>query len=430
MIWLLIGYLYLFIHRPFEIWPAIGDLRIELIYMLVTGAAWLLWPGKRLTANPSHLAVAAFGGAVLLCGVVSPWWDTCYTLLDGYWRILVFYLLIVTVVQSDRELRLIIVAYLAVMSLYMLHSAYEFQCGRYISRMGISRMVGVGTSYCDPNAFASTCLLSMVFVPAVWKMFADNRFVRYALLCFLLLGSYCILRTGSRGAFVGLVIWIGLAVAASRHRWSLAAAMIVLMPVAWFLLPPSLQNRFETIIDPSVGPKNAQYSTQGRIEGLMVGFELWGKNPLTGIGPGAWRVATGRDLESHNLYGQMVGETGTLGLLGFLGILGAYVLNLRAIRRQYAAHPHWVRDLPFSLTGSIGFAVFLLLLEGNFGHNLFRYNWPWFAAFLAAARECVDRRAREEAQAAFDGPSEPSTEDATETEEPEEAYAYFGEEPA
>jgi hypothetical protein len=40
MRWLLIGYMLLFIHRPFEVWPWLGDLHIERIYMLLTIAAW------------------------------------------------------------------------------------------------------------------------------------------------------------------------------------------------------------------------------------------------------------------------------------------------------------------------------------------------------------------------------------------------------
>ena len=47
MHWLLIGYMFLFIDRPFEVWPWLGDLRVERIYMLVTMGVWLLSPGKK-----------------------------------------------------------------------------------------------------------------------------------------------------------------------------------------------------------------------------------------------------------------------------------------------------------------------------------------------------------------------------------------------
>jgi hypothetical protein len=40
-------------------------------------------------------------------------------------------------------------------------------------------------------------------------------------------------------------------------------------------------------------------------------------------------------------------------------------------------------------------AVFLLLFMGNFGHNLFRFNWLWFGGFLIIARHCIAQRAAE-----------------------------------
>ena len=95
----------------------------------------------------------------------------------------------------------------------------------------------------------------------------------------------------------------------SRRCVAFAAAA----PLAFVALPESLQTRFETIINPEVGPKNAQESGEGRLLGLTTGFSLWAANPLNGIGPGAWRPATGSKIESHNLYGQLIGELGTLG---------------------------------------------------------------------------------------------------------------------
>ena len=59
MHWLLIGYMFLFIDRPFEVWPALGDLHVERAYMAFTLVVWAVWPGKRFLANPQHAAYAA-----------------------------------------------------------------------------------------------------------------------------------------------------------------------------------------------------------------------------------------------------------------------------------------------------------------------------------------------------------------------------------
>jgi len=142
---------------------------------------------------------------------------------------------------------------------------------------------------------------------------------------------------------------------------------------------------------------------------LEIGFELWQANPLTGIGPGAWRPATRQPIESHNLYGQLVGETGTLGAAAFVAILACFWANLRAVRRTRALFPEQRNDLLFTLSGSIGVAVFLLLFMGNFGHNLFRFTWLWYGGFLIVARYCAARRVAEwEPEEEYDGEEEPA----------------------
>src|SRR5262249_49892998 len=207
-----------------------------------------------------------------------------------------------------------------------------------------------------------------------------------------MLGILCIALTGSRGAFVCLLVWLMLAVWQSRWRSKLIMLLLPTAPLLFLALPPQLPNRFETIVNPAVGPKNARESADGRIQGFWIGMELWQKNPLAGVGPGAWREATGRKLLAHNLYGQLAGEMGTVGVLTFGGVVLAYGWNLRKIRRAYRERPEWDRDFLFYLTNSIGVAVLLLLLGGMVGHNLLRIHWVLYAAFLVAARHCVNQR--------------------------------------
>jgi O-antigen ligase len=395
MLWLLIGYIWLFIHRPFEVWPKIGELHVELIYVLMAGMFWAVAAPKKLWPNPLHVAIAGFALAVLVCCLVSPWPEQSALPLEAYFKILVFYILLVSSVRDERDLRRVILGFMVAMFLYMLHSLWEFRNGRCIFRMGITRMVGVDSSFSDPNAFASTILVSLALVPAVWTM-TQQKWLRRFLLGYVCLGLICIAFTGSRAAFVGLVLWGMVAIARSRWRWQLALAALLAAPFLWAALPEKLQNRFETIVNPEVGPRNAQQSAEGRLEGLTLGWQLWQDNPVTGIGPGTWCKATGREIQSHNLYGQLMGEMGTLGIITFGLLLIAVLANLRAMRRAYRQHPEWNKDFLYYLGQGLGTGFFLLLFEGNFGHNLFRYHWLWFAAFLVIARGCVEQRLQAE----------------------------------
>ena len=437
MIWVLIGYMFLFIHRPFEIWPTMGDIHLERIYMVGALLFAAAWPAKRWIPNWQHLAYVAFAVVIMICWFCSPWMEHGEETVENFLKILVFYVLIVLAVHDAKSLRLLLLGFLGVMAVYMLHSLREYLGGRYAYRMGFARMIGVDKAMGDPNTFAASILYTLPFVVPFWKTSGRQTRVtgeevsgesvqmmvqhspltsiesrestppalmRFFLAGYVSLSVVCIGLTGSRSAFVGLLLWGMIMVARSRWRWGLAVLALGCIPVLWGALPDSLQNRFETIVNPEVGPANARESAQNRLEGLEIGLNLWSQYPATGCGPGAWKVATGRKIESHNLFGQLLGETGTIGALAFAGILLGFWLNLRRIWRLYRQHPEWGRDFLYHISTAIGMALFLLLFEGNFGHNLFRYSWLWYGGFLIITRHCVEQRLQtEEAYASSPG---------------------------
>jgi len=413
MRWLMVGYMYLFLHRPFEIWPALGAFRLELLYALFAGTMWVMTPDKRWLPNGLHRAFLGFVVAVLVCWIASPWSASGGDVVYKYLTLLFFYMLLVTVVHDADTLRFLAQAFAIIMAVYMLHSVYEFRCGRHVHRMGITRLIGVDSTMNDPNMFGGNLLYALALWPALWVGNRSRRW-RAFLLCYFVVTVGCVGLTGSRGSFLALVFWSTVTIARSRLRWVFAVGAVATAPVLWAALPPSLQTRFETIVNPDVGPLNAKVSAEGRLEGLMLGLDLFEQNPLTGCGPGVWRMATGSKLEAHNLYGQVLGEVGLLGALPFAFIVLFFWLNVRRVKRLYRAHPEWERDFLYHFAQGLGMALLLLLLNGNFAHNLFRYTWVWYGAFLIITRYCVERRALDEANAEAtpaapeDGPTRPA----------------------
>jgi hypothetical protein len=385
MVWLLIGYMFLFIHRPFEFWTVLGDFHVERIYILGVFCYWIVYPRKRWLPNVQHKAYLCFALAVGLCWVMSPWMDQGQVVVENWFKIVFFYFLFVTVVHDERGLKHLTWGFLLVMGLYMAHSLWEYLGGRHTFRMGISRLIGIDSSQGDPNSFGASIIFALPIVSAFWNS-RPSKSLRLALLLYFALSVGCILLTGSRSAFLCLVLWGVLKIARSSYRWKALILSVVAAPIVFFALPESLQNRFETIINPEVGPENAKVSGQGRIDGLLTGFDLLSTHPLTGVGPGAWRPATGSEIESHNLLGQLVGEMGLLGLIGFSLILLGFWLNLRWMKRKSRAMPELQSTFLLNLSHAIGMGVFLMLVAGMFGHNLFRHNWLWYGGFLLIAR--------------------------------------------
>jgi O-antigen ligase len=148
-----------------------------------------------------------------------------------------------------------------------------------------------------------------------------------------------------------------------------------------------------TLIDPSVGPANAQESAEGRTKGLVDGLRVWSRSPVTGFGPNSFGKATGRGFQAHNLYGQTLGELGLLGAVALLGMLLAFALNAAEVRRL--ARIHGSKDaFPVLLSRAVSLSVLLMLVMGFGSHNLYRYTWMWFGAFQGIALHCLRLRSR------------------------------------
>lgn len=392
MIYLFMFYVYLALHRPMEIWPALEPFRIELIYFGFVCVAWLV-AGKRLTVQLPQLAILGMAMAVYLSWMLSPWAAHGEIAIKNFTFVFVFGLLLSTAVRDERSLHRLIVAFIGVLALYMLHSLWEYRNGRHTYRMGISRLIGVDLSLGDPNTFGATLVYALPFVRYLWITW-EPGWRRKLLVFYVLLSVGCIGLTGSRSSLLGLGAWATLTLLLTgRRKLPLLLGFVIVAVTGFAMLPQELQLRFTTIIDPTVGPENAKESGQGRIEGFFLGLGLWQRFPLTGCGPGAWLPATKRAIESHNLFGQTVGELGTVGLIAFVFMVGVIFGWCRKLTRLIKQNDPEPKAEPlYHLAQAIAVSTVLLLALGLFGHNLYRYNYTWYCAFLTIAVRCYQER--------------------------------------
>jgi len=394
VIWLLGGYMWLFVHRPFEVWPVLGALQVERASMAVVLTGWLLTGEFRWVRNPLNLAFVAFAIAIFLGWQESGRPDLGEKPVSDWFKIALFYLIVVSTIRDERDLKRLAIMYVATIAAYMAHSLWEYRNGRYQWTMGTVRLLGIDLTNVDPNTFAATILYSMPIALALWPQAAKAW--QHALLAgYAILSLACILLTSSRSAFVG-VCFLGVVVAlASKHRLKLVLFMAVCAPFAWQALPLDRQMRFLTLIDPSYGPENARESAEGRSKGFHDGLRLWVEHPVFGVGPGAFGVSTGTGFEAHHLYGQVLGELGTVGLVAFGWVVCAFISNALAAHRMGVQQPDLKGDFSFALVRATSLTVVLLLLMGLGGHNLYRYTWLWFGAFQAVAMHQLRRREQE-----------------------------------
>jgi O-antigen ligase len=394
--------MWLFVHRPFEVWPTLGSLYIERGYMFLMLIFWLFSP-KGWVANRIHWVTAIFSLFLLVSWLMSPYMDEmrCSGTVEDYFKVIVFYILVVTTVRDERGLKQLIILFLGAVALYMAHSFREYMCGRYEYRMGIRRMIGVDTSFGDSNAFASSLLYTVPLALSLW-MAKPSKQMRQLLAGYLLGVCICIALTGSRSAFAGMALCGLLMLMVSVRRKVLLLVLVgagglAALGLATVALPADLQNRYLTLIDSSYGPKNAEVSAHSRWDFFLECVQAWQSSPVIGHGPRSFDFLSGHKMGSHNLYGQVLCEMGTLGALVFIAYVVCFLLNWREIRRYYQRHPEQPRDFVFYLSRNMAILLVLLLVLGCAGHTLYRYNWRWFAAFQAIAVHCIRKREQEAA---------------------------------
>ncbi len=383
MIWFLVGYMWLFIHRPFEIWPELGNLYIERVYMILTIVYWALFAPKSWTSNRATWGIAAIAAAIILATIFSAHTNFDNGDVQDWLKLLAFYFLVIFSVREERELRILIVAFVVIMAVYQLHSLREYLCGRGQFDMGIWRMAGVDRTMGDANSFAASVNYAIPMLLPVLTV-AEKQWQRLALAAALCLACLCVLLSGSRTGFMGILLLACAAGLASRHRKRLMLLVMLAAPIIWFSLSERLQNRYLTLVDPSVGPRNAEASAESRQVFFWMAVDIWKQHPAFGVGPGCFSVVSGTHMQSHTLYAQTISELGTAGVFALMALTGCYIANFIEARRLYRESAR-DRGAAFCyrvvIAATIGLAQ--LLFFGFGGHNLFRSTWIWYAAFAA-----------------------------------------------
>lgn len=411
ILWMASFYMALFIIRPWEVLlPALAALRPEKMFAIIMLVAIFLSGKKQIQLTWQTITVSFFIIAIFISGqfayIPSLAWDPLYK----YLSIFIFYLVLLLVIRNPYELLFMVISYVSIMCLYLAKSQWEyFVNNRHRYTMGVPRLIGIEETFGGPNALAMSIVVSMPFAlllwrnrhiicetwPAVWQV----RFKRLLIL-YSILAVTSIILTNSRSGMVGTIVFCGVVMFGGKGvlekiKFIFIGSMI--LSLIWILMPSESKSRFKTIWDPEEGPANAQVSAEGRVEGFKAGMEMFRRHPFTGVGVGnfvPYRIqqVDGVELEAHNLPGQLLGEMGLLGAVTFLMVLGAIWGNFRNTAYCAVNQSDEVVIILRDLSRACIFSLFLLILLGLTGHNLYRFNWLWIAAFSLLALQFVQER--------------------------------------
>ncbi len=254
----------------------------------------------------------------------------------------------------------------------------------------------LGGAYSDPNDLALSIVVSIPL--CLTLLFLARNIVTKALWALLLLVmTYAVFLTGSRGGFLALsiatLVCLWEFAIRGRRRYLLAFAAllgVVVLPVASGMVFGRLKGTFDINDDASA----AYTSSQARQQLFWRSIEVTKEHPLFGVGPGNFLQISGSWHVAHNSFMQMSAEGGVPALLLYALILWSGFRNVKAVKSFARGQTQKVllaRGLQASLAGFVVGSLFATFSYEFFPYMLVAYT----TALCALARESAVRAKKE-----------------------------------
>jgi O-antigen ligase len=316
-----------------------------------------------------------------------------------------FFIFIVAIVRTERQLKWIILVFLACQAFRILEPLYLHVATGYWGDIayshvggkmtGLDRLSGAPFDVVNPNQLA---WIIVTIAPFLFYLFwQGGKIGKLLFISSAFPFLYCLLLTGSRSGLSCLVFTIlAMIMMSERKLRNFTVAAIVLIPAAIYFsgsLSTDMQTRYLSLVDSSlVGADTAQ----GRTNTLIKQLSSLSHNPLFGNGLGTSREANvnilgDRRLMTHNLYLELLQEVGIVGFAIFILFIFSLIRSLREAKRHLkergASENDWIYRLVIATQVWVAMDLFYSL--ACFGLS----SWEWYffggvsTLSLALARE-------------------------------------------
>lgn len=328
-------------------------------------------------------------------------------------RVIKFALLtffMVVMIESPRFLRLFLASFLFSVFYITQEATQGLISGSLVwQNQGIDRLHGAVPIYEHPNSLGGVAMGALPFVAFFFSR-VRSRILKLGLLIVACTSLVCVIYSGSRTAYVGLLAFLGwwLFQADKKKKFLMYGAIGLSIGLA--MLPQEYIERFKSI----GGEEKEGQSKETRIVILQDAWIILKENPL-GVGvasfPAVRRDRFNRSQDTHNLYLEVATNLGWQGLIVFMALVSVMMWEYRRaahgfrnqirqlmaagrvpgipppLKRRMATHLEDLRFLVATAQAAGGFILVRLVL-GLFGMDLYEVYW-WFGAGLALVLSAI-----------------------------------------
>jgi len=389
---LILAYLWILVTNPQARFEIVGALHLEKILIILS---WI----TLISSNKTKTKFNAISGLIILFFF---WLLLSFSLsqysgyylaqhwLENYWKNIILYFLILFAINEKKDIYVLITGYVIIIALYQMHSWVDFLGGgSYVYQQGIKRMIGIWSfGIGSANYYGMITMLSLPFA-YFWFSTTESRRIKQLLILYIIMTFASVFFSGTRGALLGVLFFMFLNMRSFKQVVKSLLLLTTLISITYFALPDYLQYRYFGLIvekeyDFEISERADEISkdsAEGRLDGLYDGWELALIKPILGFGPGSSPLArkqvnqdlmenTESNFQMHNLYGQIMSESGFVGLFIFIITIMVYLakikkLNFSPVDDDSLAH---IRIFLQNV-------IFLFLYYGMISHTLYRYYW-------------------------------------------------------
>lgn len=187
-----------------------------------------------------------------------------------------------------------------------------------------NRLAGAPHDVINPNELGFVIVTAIPFLH--YFLLSKGWIIKLFYLGILALLLYALILTMSRGAFLALLVVAWFVFKESKHKIVLIIAGIAIVLTAWSVMDDNQKDRYTSLVSSDAKQSG---TAEGRLTGMVNEFKLGLERPIFGFGLGTTAEAKfntlGRSKASHNMYAEVLIETGIVGLIMFL----RFVLSIR-----------------------------------------------------------------------------------------------------
>jgi putative inorganic carbon (hco3(-)) transporter len=378
--------------------PVLGTIRLEFIVGTIILYAICSKKASLLLKNNKYRNAAIFFFAALcasFCGAFATHTaSSAIVMFIDILKVSAMYIMIVGAVDTEKKLIKFLWLYMLLLVWIYLEPLVLYKMGNMALSRGHLR--GVTGLFAHYNSLGLIIVLALIFIVELLK-FHKKIILRGILVFFLICALMALVLTSSRTAYLGLMAVGIFMVLCSRKKIRNLIIAVVVAVIVFSLSPSEYQERFLSMGkmgDVLTGQEVTDDTIGNRWQIVKDAWAIFLDYPIFGCGLNSFaQVRAKRFIRyqmSHNLYMQVLTDTGIIGFSAFAYFIFIIFTSCLCVRKK-ALYSVPEQRLLLMTSNIVLIILGVLLVVGIATHTLYSNHW-WVMMALCFVMERIQKR--------------------------------------